>query len=70
MITNKSRKSGYYWVEYDDEKVIAWYDDIGHPFKPGVRGYWHTCCSVKDILEDTDFTWISDRLLNPPKIKG
>lgn len=53
----KDRKSGYYWVGYKDEHYIAWYDNMEHPMKPGVIGYWHMCCA-NDLLEDKDFNWI------------
>ena len=64
----KRRKSGYYWVKYNGFMEIAWYDDLQHPFKlEDVIGYWHLCCSTKDILEDNDFEWISKKRLTEPK---
>lgn len=64
----KKRKSGYYWVKFEDQNEIAWYDDMPHPTK-GTIGYWHFCCAIKEILEDNDFDWISSKRLTPPKIK-
>lgn len=63
----KKRKSGYYWIKYNGFKEIGWYDNLQHPFKPHIIGYWHLCCSTKNILEDSDFEWISRKILIEPK---
>lgn len=63
----KVRKSGYYWVKYDNQHEIAWYDNMPHPVKKRVWGYWHFCCASKEILEDGDFEWIAKRPLIAPK---
>lgn len=61
----KKRKSGYYWVKHNGEHHIAWYDNMEHPFKSGIIGYWHYCCH-NGVLMDDDFDWISKKLLVGP----